>query len=119
MPITGKETVLDAITQVGGLSPVSSKKVWIARPVPGSVGCEQHLPVDWDAIAHGASTATNYQLMPGDRVFIAENDTIALTAFIGEVLSPFERVGGALSLGTNTIRNLQTLGRSYNRDFRR
>ena len=116
---TQVETVLDAITTVGGLSQVSSKKIWIARPVPGNVGCDQHLPVDWDAIARGASTATNYQLMPGDRVFIAENDTIALTGFIGELIGPIERVAGSLSLGTNTVRNTQTLGRSYNQNFRR
>ena len=31
LPITGNETVLDAISQVNGLSQVSGKKIWIAR----------------------------------------------------------------------------------------
>ena len=34
VPITGNETVLDAITQIGGLAHVSSKTIWIARPAP-------------------------------------------------------------------------------------
>jgi len=67
---TGSETVLDAIAHVGGLSQLSSTKIWIARPAPNGVGCEQILPVNWKDISQGASTATNYQIMPGDRLFI-------------------------------------------------
>ena len=68
LPVTGNETVLDAISQINGLSQVSSKKMWIARPAPHNFGCQQILPIDWDAITQGAQTATNYQLMPGDRL---------------------------------------------------
>ena len=32
LPVTGNETVLDAISQINGLSQVSSKNIWIARP---------------------------------------------------------------------------------------
>ena len=35
-PITGNETVLDAISQINGLSQLSSTKIWIARPAPGN-----------------------------------------------------------------------------------
>ena len=34
-PVTGNETVLDAISQVNGLSQLSSTHIWIARPAPG------------------------------------------------------------------------------------
>jgi polysaccharide export outer membrane protein len=47
-PVTGNETVLDAISQVQGLSRLSSKNIWIARPSPS--GCDQILPVRWDEI---------------------------------------------------------------------
>ena len=53
LPITGNETVLDAISQVNGLSQVSSKKIWIARPAPHNFGCQQILPIEWDAITQG------------------------------------------------------------------
>ena len=53
-PITGNETVLDAIARVGGISQISSTNIWIARPAPNGVGCEQILPVNWDEISRGA-----------------------------------------------------------------
>ena len=37
IPITGNETVLDAISSVNGLSQVSSAHVWVARPAAGRV----------------------------------------------------------------------------------
>jgi polysaccharide export outer membrane protein len=115
VPITGNETVLDAISNIGGLSQLSSKRIWIARPAPGDFGCEQILPVDWVAVTRGGETATNYQILPGDRIFIAEDDLVALANFVNRVISPVERVVGFTSLGASTIRNLQTLGREYNR----
>jgi polysaccharide biosynthesis/export protein len=71
LPITGSETVLDAIAQVKGLKDLASKKIWIARPVAG-VGGETILPVNWTEITKGASTAANYQVFPGDRIFVTE-----------------------------------------------
>lgn len=115
IPVTGNDTVLDAISAVDGLSQVSSAEIWVARPAPGGFGCEQILPVDYDAIARGGSSATNYQLMPGDRVFIAEDNLIATNTLISKVTAPLERLLGITSLGTSSIRGLQTLGRNYNR----
>jgi len=114
VPITGSETVLDAISQVRGLSQLSSTDIWIARPAPAQFGCEQILPVDWDAITRGGMTATNYQVLPGDRVYIAEDEAMAWTNFIGKVTGPLERVIGLAGLGASTVRNFQSLGRSYN-----
>ncbi len=116
VPVTGNETVLDAIGQVQGLSQLSSKNIWIARPAPGGFGCEQHLPIDWDAITRGGVTATNYQVLPGDRIFIAEDGMIALNTFIGKVTSPLEELFGITSLGASTIRSLQSMGRNHNRN---
>ncbi len=118
LPITGNDTVLDAVSQVGGLSQVSSKKIWVARPAPGGVGCEQILPVDWNAVVQGGSTATNFQLMPGDRLFIAEDSVIALSNWIGNVTGPLQRLAGVTSLTLSTVRGFQTLGRGYNRNRR-
>ena len=114
LPITGNETVLDAISQVNGLSQVSSKKIWIARPAPHDFGCQQILPIEWDAITQGAQTATNYQLMPGDRLFIAEDELVTFTNLVTKVTAPFERVAGITGLTANTIRTWQTMGRHYN-----
>ena len=116
VPITGNETVLDAISAVNGLSQVSSPQVWVARPAPGGFGCEQILPVDYAAVTKGGSTATNYQIMPGDRVYIAGDNVIALNNWLAKLTSPIERLLGVASLGTSATRGFQTLGRSYNQN---
>jgi polysaccharide export outer membrane protein len=107
IPSTGNETVLDAIAQIGGLDQTASTKIWISRPVPQGVGCDQILPVDWKAITRGASTATNYQLLPGDRLFIAEDRLIAFNSFTAKLLNPFERLWGFTLLGAQTVQTLQ------------
>ena len=114
VPITGNETVLDALTVANGLSPVSSAKIWIARPAPGGFGCEQILPVDYGAIAQGGQAATNYQILPGDRVFIAEDGMLAFNNYLAKVTAPIEKLLGLTGLATTTTRSAQTLGRSYN-----
>jgi polysaccharide export outer membrane protein len=101
-PITGNDTVLDAIANINGTTQVSSKKIWIARPVPNSDQM-QILPVDWKGItAHGIA-ATNYQLLPGDRVFIAEDHHVALDTQLAKAMAPWERVFGFSLLGVQTV----------------
>ncbi|MGD0899882.1 MAG: polysaccharide biosynthesis/export family protein, partial [Thermoguttaceae bacterium] len=115
LPVTGNETVLDAIANVNGLSQLSSKKIWIARPAPSQFGCRQVLPIDWDAITQGGETKTNFQILPGDRVFIAEDQVLSFNNTFARVTAPFERVAGLLGLTNSTIRGFETMGRSYNR----
>ncbi len=106
LPLTGNETVLDAIAQVNGLQQVSSKKIWVARPVPG---CNDNviLPVDWCAVTGHGAAATNYQILPGDRVFIAEDQLVALDNGLAKVLSPIERVFGITLLGTSAAKEIK------------
>ena len=109
VPITGNETVLDAITQIGGLSRVSSKTIWVARPAPADgSGCAQTLPVNWRAIIDAADTATNWQILPNDRVFVAEDKLVALDNFIDKLVGPFERIVGFNLL---TFQAIQTANR--------
>lgn len=117
IPITGNETVLDAMSNVGGLGQASSKKMWIARPTPGSVDCHQILPVDWDTITRGGGTATNYQLLPGDRLFVAENHLIAWANLTSIFLNPIERVIGFTLLGAQTVQTLQRFPEGFQRGF--
>ena len=109
-PITGNETVIDAVAALGGISQVSSTKMWIARPAPNGVGCEQILPIQWNDIAQGASTATNYQLMPGDRLFIAQARLTNFNTVVNKLLNPFERIFGFVSLGTSMANRIVRFG---------
>ena len=81
----------------------------------GRFGCEQILPVDYEAITQGGSAATNYQIMPGDRVFMAGDNMIAANSWLTKMTAPIERLFGIASLGTSTARSWETLGREYNR----
>ncbi len=112
-PATGNETVLDAIANIGGLSPVSTKKLWIARPAPSGECLDQILPVDWKGITRRGHTRSNYQILPGDRVFIMGQPLTKLDTQMARALAPVERVLGATLLGTsavNTIRNGTGIG---------
>jgi polysaccharide export outer membrane protein len=69
--INGRETVLDAIIAAGGLSGKASPcNVILSRPtVPD--GCRIVLPICYRQITQLGDTSTNYQIMPGDRVYVA------------------------------------------------
>ena len=101
-PITGNETALDAISQINGLTALSSKQIWIARPSDCPGKC-QILPVEWDAITAHASAGTNYQILPGDSVFVAEDKMVALDVGLGKMLAPIERVMGFSIFGVGTV----------------
>ena len=73
-PVTGNETVLDALAAIGGLR--GEAKVWIDRPEEN--GKESLIKrVDSRAIAQGETTSTNYQLLPGDRLFVEYKEELA------------------------------------------
>jgi polysaccharide biosynthesis/export protein len=109
VPITGHDTVLDAISQIGGLSQLSGKKIWIARP--SATDCEKGtiLRVDYEGILHRAATKTNYQLIPGDRIFIAEDKWISANNSIGKMTQPVERILGLIGLAAATIEQIEKI----------
>lgn len=69
-PLTGNETVLDGIIAAGGLTSRSAPcDILLARPtLPDS--CRVTLPICYQQITQLGDTTTNYQLQPGDRVFV-------------------------------------------------
>jgi polysaccharide export outer membrane protein len=113
LPITGKETVLDALSVVGGTQVLaSSRKIWLARPNGSDPNAMQILPVNWPAITQGGSPATNYQLLPGDRLFVQSNPLIMANNRLNQFFSPIERVFGFTLLGTATVSSIEALSRS-------
>jgi len=111
LPINGSDTVLDAIGNVAGLPPVASKRhIWVARrgPYGGPEGCpDQILPVDWHAITKLGDTRTNYQIMPGDRVYVMAKPIIRVNSFMQQILAPVEQALGITLLGRETVRSFQ------------
>lgn len=102
LPVKGNETALDAIGNIQGLSSNSSVRMWIARPGFNEFGGDQIMPIDWLGITQRGDVLTNYQLMPGDRLYVAEDKLVALDTALGKLISPFERIFGVTLLGTQT-----------------
>ncbi|RIK74242.1 MAG: hypothetical protein DCC67_16865 [Planctomycetota bacterium] len=106
LPAKGNETVLDAIGQVQGLDSTSSTRMWVARPGGNECGGDQIMPVDWLAITQRGDVGTNYQLMPGDRLYVSEDKLVAIDTKLGKIFSPLERIFGVTLLGTQTTSRL-------------
>jgi polysaccharide export outer membrane protein len=106
LPITGNETVIDAISNVSGLSAVSdAHRIWVSRPGPD--GCSSVLPVDWQAVTECGDPATNYQLLPGDRLFVKAYPAVRLDNTMARVIAPIERLFGVSLLGTSLYSQIQ------------
>ena len=98
--------MLDAIGQVQGLQYTSSTRMWVARPGCNEVGGDQILPVDWLAVTQRGDVSTNYQILPGDRVYVSEDKLVAFDTAFGKLFSPLERIFGVTLLGTQTMQRL-------------
>ncbi len=67
---TGSQTVLDAIVEAGGLSSgANGHQIIVSRPTPCD-SCRIVMKVCYDQVVQLGDTSTNYQLLPGDRVFV-------------------------------------------------
>ena len=108
LPITGRDTVLDAISQMFGTLYMSSNKhLWLARPNGANPNDMQIFPINWPALTQGGSPATNYQLLPGDRLFVQSNPWIKANNRLNQFFSPIERVLGFTLLGTSTVSSVE------------
>lgn len=111
LPITGNDTVLSALSQLGGLPPVSSKRrIWLARPAPCEKNGYQILPINWEVITQAGDTETNYQLFPGDRIYVDGDPWITFDRKLAKIFAPIERVLGIGLLGTSTFNGFNNNG---------
>jgi polysaccharide export outer membrane protein len=102
VPITGNETVMDALAYIQGLPVTASlKKVFLARST-----CDPHHPtvlrIDYKCMTRMGSAETNYQIFPNDRIFVGADPWIVFDSGVAKRLSPFERLMGATLLGATT-----------------
>src|SRR5262249_52011406 len=86
----------------------SKSRIWLARPSPAQADKVQILPVDWKALTRSAATTTNYQVLPGDRIFVEAKPLVALDTFLARLFSPVERVFGVTLLGSAVYRSIAT-----------
>jgi protein involved in polysaccharide export with SLBB domain len=70
-PTIGRETVLDAIVAAGDLTDRANRhKIILSRP-SDPYDCRTALPICYRHIVQLGDTSTNYQIRPGDRIFVA------------------------------------------------
>lgn len=74
--LNGRETVLDALLAAGGLTDRASRNnIILSRPSKPDA-CRTVLPVCYKNIVQLGDTTTNYQIAPGDRIFVSSKDTL-------------------------------------------
>lgn len=75
-PLSGRETVLDGLMAAGGLTRTAQeRKIILVRPTQPD-GCREVLPVCYPQIVQLGDATTNYQLRPGDRIFVPSQSTL-------------------------------------------
>lgn len=68
--VTGRETALDAIIAAGGLTcDASENNIILSRPT-GPCDKRDVKPICYRQIVQLGDTTTNYQIMPGDRIYV-------------------------------------------------
>jgi polysaccharide biosynthesis/export protein len=107
LPYEGNQTVLDAIAELKGLPPgIDRARIWVARR---SAEGDEILRVDWKAITQRGAPATNYQLLPGDKVFVALDPSAETDSVLAKLIAPVERITGGLILLRNpTVQTFRT-----------
>jgi polysaccharide biosynthesis/export protein len=106
-PVQGHETVLDALANINGLPEVGSKRyIWVARRTPNCDQPEQILPVDYVGLTQHGITQTNYQILPGDRVYVRADKEFRIDGYLQKVLTPIERLLGFTLLGSSTYNSI-------------
>jgi polysaccharide export outer membrane protein len=110
LPITGNETVLDAIQFAGGLIPTAApQNIRLVRPAPPGACCEQVLPVNLAAIMSAGDSTTNYQLMPNDRLVVYRDPIVRATIFVDRLAAPFQTVLNSILQYSFTARSVEFL----------
>ena len=112
MPITGRETVLDALSNMYGTWFLSSNRyMWLARPNGQDPTKFQIFPIDWPAITKGGSPFTNYQLLPGDRLYVQSNPlmrwNIRISQFFGPLQNTMNTLFGLTLLGNSGVAGIE------------
>ena len=92
LPCSGKETVLDAFQYAGGLLPTAEPKdIRLVRP--GRNGKPSRVyKVDLEAIQDRGELRSNYQIFPGDRLIVGQNEVVKKTIEIDRLQAPLHSI---------------------------
>ena len=107
LPCTGKETVLDALNHAGGLLPTADpKQISLVRPERNGKPAKVY-NVDLEAIQKRGEVATNYQIFPGDRLFVERDEVVKKTVEIDRLSAPIQAIVGSMHQEAEMLRAAQ------------
>ena len=66
------------------------------------------MKVDWIGTTKLGGTDTNYQILPGDRLYVCADPWRTANTIVDKIISPFERVMGFTLLTSQTINSIHT-----------
>ena len=108
LPITGSETVLEAIDNAGGLLPTADpKQLTLVRPQRNGKPAKVY-KVDLEAIRDRGEVATNYQIFAGDRLVVGRDEVVKKTTEIDRLNAPIQSVVGTMLQEAFMLRAMQT-----------
>lgn len=92
-PLAGRETVLDGLLVAGGLTrQANERQIIVSRPTHPD-GCRIVLPVCYNQIVQLGDTASNYQLQPGDRIYVPSSSILDMLlptrSYLPETCGPY------------------------------
>lgn len=107
VPITGNETVLDALLFAGGLLPTADPhNIRLVRPGRDGKPGKIHL-VNLEAIRDRGETATNYQIFPGDRIVVGRDKVVERTVQVDRLATAIHTVIASIQREAEMIQALR------------
>jgi protein involved in polysaccharide export with SLBB domain len=108
LPVTGTETVLDALNYAGGFLPSGEPAdVHLYRPARGGKPARDYL-IDVQAIYKGVATA-NLQIFPNDRIIIGRNPIVKKTIEVDRAAALINSTMNSILQHSFSARSLATI----------
>ncbi len=105
-PITGHETVFDALNYAGDFIPSADQEnIRLVRPARGGKS-EKIYKIDYRGIVEKGDKRLNYQLFPGDRLVVGRNRMIQNTIMIDRLAASFQTLVNSSLQASNMYRSL-------------
>jgi hypothetical protein len=108
LPITGNETILDAMNYAGGLAPTADPaNIKLVRPGHGGKPSRIY-PINYKAIVEEGDAESNLQIFPGDRLVIGRHPTVQATIALDRATAFVNGATNTLLTDSYMAKNLRT-----------
>jgi polysaccharide biosynthesis/export protein len=100
-PLVGRVTAVEALAQAGGATRFAAlNSSRLTRPIPEGQGL---YPVRYADITEGGDPTTNYELQPGDVIYVPANTSARIGYALQVIFFPIQQVLGLGAGGARTV----------------